>query len=112
MTPVEVVQGQVDAYNDRDLERFVAYYSDDIAVYRMPAAQPILEGKAQFAAFYAAERFNLPALHAQILARIVLGSKVVDHERIVGVRETPMEIVAVYEVIADRIVRVWFFPAE
>ena len=112
MTPVEVVQGQVDAYNDRDLERFVAYYSDDITVFRMPSAQPSLEGKARFAAFYAAERFNLPALHAQILARIVLRNKVIDHERIVGVRETPMEIVAVYEVTGDQIVRVWFFPAE
>ena len=55
----------------------------------MPSAQPSLEGKARFAAFYAATNCKPAALHAQILARIVLRNKVIDHERIVGVRATP-----------------------
>lgn len=41
----------------------------------------------------------------------MLGDKVIDHECIFGVQDTPMEIAAVYEVIEDRITRVWFFPA-
>ena len=45
MTPAEVVQAQVDAYNQRDLERFLACYSDAIAVYRMPAIEPTMLGK-------------------------------------------------------------------
>ena len=38
----------------------------------------------------------------------MLRNKVIDHERIVGVRATPMEIVAVYEVTGDQIVPVGF----
>ena len=112
MTPVDVVQGQVDAYNERDLDRFVDYYGDAIAVYRMPATEPTMVGKTRFAEFYATQRFNRPGLRAEILARIVLGNKVVDHERIFGVQEAPMEIVAVYEVVGEHIDRVWFFPGE
>lgn len=112
MTPSEVVQSQVDAYNDRDLARFLACYSDSIAVYRMPATEPTLLGKARFAEFYATQRFNRPNLHAEVLARIVLGDKVIDHERIMGVQDGPLEIAAVYEVAGGIIERVWFFPAE
>jgi hypothetical protein len=112
VTPSEVIQGQVDAYNERDLDRFVAYYSDNITVYRMPATEPTLAGKSRFAEFYATQRFNRPGLRAEILNRIVLGNKVIDHERIFGVQDTPIEIAAVYEVAGDHIAHVWFFPAE
>lgn len=112
MTPVEVVQGQVDAYNDRDLDRFLSFYGDAITVFRMPATEPTLAGKSRFAEFYASQRFNRPGLHAEVLQRIVLGNKVIDHERITGVLDTPMEIAAVYEVAGDRIERVWFFPTD
>ena len=112
MTPEEVVQGQVDAYNERDLDRFLAYYSDAVTVFRLPSTEPTMVGKARFAEFYATQRFNRPGLHAEILARIVLGGKVIDHERIFGIQDTPMEIAAVYEVVDERIARVWFFPAD
>jgi hypothetical protein len=109
MTAVEVVQRQVEAYNDRDLERFVSCYSDDVTVFRMPSGEPSISGRARFAEFYATQRFNLPGLRADIVNRIVLGNKVIDHERVWGVREGPMEVAAVYEVVGPRIERVWFF---
>ena len=112
MTPEEAVQGQVDAYNARDLERFVAYYSDSISVFRMPGTEPTLAGKSRFAEFYATQRFNRPGLRAEILHRMVLGHNVIDHERIYGVQEQPFEIAAAYEVIDGMIHRVWFFAAD
>jgi hypothetical protein len=75
----------------------------------MPSSEPALAGKAQLAAFYAANRFNLPHLHAEILQRMVMGNKVIDHERITGLHEAPVEAVAVYEVTDGLIWRVWFF---
>ncbi len=112
MTAVDVVQQQLEAYNARDLERFVAAYGDDIRVFRLPSTQPALVGKAAFTDFYRG-RFSVPALHAEILARIVLGNKVIDHERIRGIQEHPIEAVAVYEVAQDLIRTVWFFyPAS
>ncbi len=110
--PVDVVQRQLEAYNARDLERFAATYSDDIAIYRMPVTHPAIAGKEQLRAAYR-QRFASAGLHAEILTRIVLGNKVIDHERVVGIRDTPLEALAVYEV-ADGLIRaVWFFyPAE
>lgn len=112
MTPAEApVQRQLDAYNDHDLGRFVAEYTDDIEVFRPPATEPVLQGKAAFAAHYAANRFNLPALHAELVNRMVLGNKVVDHERITGLGGDggAVEAAAVYEVADGLIRRVWFF---
>jgi hypothetical protein len=106
---VEVVQRQVDAYNRRDLEAFLATYSEAIRVYRMPAVEPALEGKPAFGEFYRTRRFNLPKLHAEIVRRIAIGNKVVDHERVSGIEEQPIEMIAVYEVRRGLIDCVWFF---
>lgn len=112
MSPENIVQHQLEAYNARDLQRFLAVYGDRIKVFRPPAAEPALEGKAAFAEFYATQRFNLPGLNAEVVNRIVLGNKVIDHERISGVRETPFEAAAVYEVAEGLIQTVWFFAPE
>ncbi len=112
MDAQDPVRRQLDAYNARDLARFVAEYADDVCVYRPPAAQPVLQGKQAFAAHYAAHRFNLPTLHAEVLSRIVVGNKVVDHERVTGVRDVPFDAAVVYEVVGGRIRTVWFFDSE
>ena len=112
MNPVDVVQRQLEAYNARDLAAFVATYAEDIRIYRMPSLEPAVSGRAQLTETYR-ERFRSPSLHAQILARVVLGNKVIDHERVAGIREHPIEAVAVYEVAEGLIRTVWFFyPAE
>ena len=109
MSAIDVVQRQLDAYNAHDLAGFIAVYSDAVEVFRMPAAVPAIIGKAQFAEFYATHRFNIPALRAEVINRILLGSKVVEHERIWGLGEAPVEGVAVYRVVEDLIATVWFF---
>lgn len=111
MIPEALVQAQLDAYNAHDLQAFMACYCDDIKVYRPPAAEPVLAGKAAFADFYATQRFNRPSLNAQVLNRMVLGNKVVDHERITGLGDAPLEASAVYEIRGGLITAVWFFYA-
>jgi len=44
--------------------------------------------------------------------RIVLGDKVIDHERVWGVRDTPIEVAAIYQVVGGLIERDWFFSPE
>lgn len=113
--PVDVVQRQFDAYNRHDLEGFLVNFHDAMKGYRMPAVEPSIVGKAALREFYATQRFNKPALKAELLHRIVLGNKVFDHERITGLTETPLEMVAVFEVTdLDRgglIQTAWFFSA-
>lgn len=103
------VQRQLDAYNARDLERFLAEYSDDVRVFRPPDPQPVLSGKQAFGEHYARHRFNLPDLHARLLDRMVAGRIVVDREEVTGVPDGPLAAVAVYEVADGRIRTVWFY---
>jgi hypothetical protein len=103
------VQRQLDAYNAHDLDRFVAEYADDVRVFRPPAVEPVLSGKAAFAEHYRRNRFTLPGLHAEVVNRIVAGNKVVDHERIAGLGHAIVEAIAVYEIEDDRIRTVWFY---
>lgn len=111
MTPAQLAQEQLIAYNERNLDRFLACYAEDFALYRPPAAEPVLRGKAALAAHYANHRFNLPGLHAELLGRLVVGSKVFDHERVHGVRPEPFEVVASYEVRDGLIAAAYFFDA-
>ena len=109
MNPVEPVQRQLEAYNARDLERFVAQYAEDIRVFRPPAPEPVLAGKQAFAKHYADNRFTLPNLHAEVVNRMVSGNTVVDHERITGLQPGVVEAIAVYSVSDGLIQAVWFY---
>jgi hypothetical protein len=106
------VQRQLEAYNARDLERFVAQYSDDVRVYRLPKSEPALVGKAAFAEHYAKNRFNLPKLHAGVVKRMVFGNKVIDQEVITGIGAEPVDGAAIYEVHDGLITTVWFVAPE
>ncbi|MEO8346497.1 MAG: steroid delta-isomerase [Betaproteobacteria bacterium] len=76
-------------------------------MYRPPATAPAIVGKEAFAQFYATQQFNHVGLHAQLVDRLVLGSTVIDHERISGIGAQPFEVAVVYEVSAGLIRRTW-----
>lgn len=109
ITPVEK---QLIAYNQHNLADFIACYAPDVRIFRMPCSEPSIQGRAALAHFYATERFTLPQLQAEVLSRQVVGNKVIDHERVTGLRTAPYDVVVVYEVIAGLINQVWFFTAE
>lgn len=112
MDPSAVVQRQLDAYNARDLQAFVASYGEDVVLYRAPAVVPSMSGKRELSEFYRTKRFNLPHLHAELVHRAVVGDKVVDHERISGLRDEPVEAVVAY-LVRDGLIRsVWLFQAD
>lgn len=112
MTPLQLVQAQFEAYNARDLAAFAACYSENVRVFRPPAPLPALEGRAEFARFYETERFNRPALRAELVNRMVLGSTVIDHERIHGIGPEPIEMAVVYLVQDGLIQTVCAYPAS
>jgi hypothetical protein len=98
MTPTDIVQRQLDAYNAHDLDAFTACFSDDVRLYRMPEPTPRTIGRDALRAFYAEHRFSIPTLRAELVNRIAFGDKVADHERIHGLTEQP-------------VVNAWFFAA-
>lgn len=106
--PAAFAQRQLDAYNARDLERFVREYTDDVVVYRLPGTEPVMRGKQSLADHYARNRFNLAELHARLVNRMVFGNKVIDQEYVTGVPGGPLEVAAIYEVTPAGIRKVWF----
>lgn len=111
MTLVEVVEKQLTAFNSKDFNAFIAMFSEDVRVYDMPDAAPKLSGKEAFAAAYAKALSN-PAMRVEILSRLVVGNKVVDHERVHGLKAERYDVVAIYEVGQDLIRAMWFFKSE
>jgi hypothetical protein len=107
MSPVEIVQRQLEAYNAHDLQAFAACYTEDVEMIRLPNPQPAITNKKEMIEFYGANRFMSPALHAEVLNRIVLGNKIIDHERITGLPNSPFEVVVIYEVRDGLIQRTW-----
>ena len=110
MQPSQPVQRQLEAYNAKDLAAFVACYHADVRIYRMPALEPAISGKDALAHFYANQRFTNTQLCAEVLQRMVVGTKVIDHERVYGMTEQPYEVMVVYEVQGDLILNAWFYP--
>lgn len=110
-TPLELVEAQFAAYNAHDLVRFMANFSDTIKVYRMANTELAIDGKQAMAHFYATERFNRPALRAELITRLVLGNKIFDRERIWGMDEAPLDVMAVFEVQDGLIHTMWAFSA-
>ena len=110
--PESFVQRQLDAYNARDLARFVAEYTEDVQVFRLPDPQPASVGRAALATHYRDNRFNLPDLHAELVNRMVFGNKVIDQEIVTGLPTGTMHAAAIYEVTPGGISKVWFVSAS
>ncbi len=110
MTAIELIQRHFEAYNAHALDEYVATCSDSVELFRLPSLEPVMKGKADLSTFYATKRFNIPALRAELLNRIVLGNTVIDHERVCGLSEKPTEAVLAYE-IADGLIQRIFVMA-
>jgi len=107
-TPEQVVQRQLNAYNARDLEAFVATYDEQIELLGFPA-QPQAAGKAKLRENYGSFFAATPKLHCEIIHRVVLGKRVIDHEKVTGLANGQvLEAVAIYEVENGLIRRVTF----
>jgi putative hydrolase of HD superfamily len=108
MTPEQLVAAQLDAYNARDLDAFVALYAEDVEVYTYPG-ELVLAGRAAFTERYRV-RFQTEGLRAEVTNRAVLGDRVVDHEIawINGPDQPPVEVVVVYTIADGLIARVEF----
>lgn len=106
--PSELAQRQLDAYNARDIDAFVACYHPDVEVRDFPSGKVTLEGRAAMRERYGPMFAKHPELHAKVTQRVALGAVVIDEERVTGVTEGVISAVALYEVEGDSIRRVWF----
>ena len=105
------VVNQLEAYNARDIERFIACYDPEVRI-EDGEGNLVMQGhdsmKAQYSSLFNAS----PNLHAHLLNRIVVGDYVIDEEDVSGwIGEGYPEkfhAVAIYRVEGDKIVHVRF----
>lgn len=112
-TAEAVVQAQLEAYNARDLEAFLATYAEDVKLLEFPE-KLLSQGTATMRERYG-KLFNDERLHATIVNRIVMGSTVIDHERVrltLPAGPGTVEAIAIYEVTEGKITKVWFRYGE
>lgn len=105
---VMAAQGQLDAYNAQDLDRFMTFYADDCVIADLNGAVT-QRGAAEIRVRYAAMFAKFPENKALLVNRIVVGNTVVDHEDVIrapgGER---FQACAIYTIRGGKIARVDF----
>lgn len=111
--PAYPVHRQLEAYNARDIEAFMAWWADDCEYYAFPSTL-LARGAAAIRERHV-ERFREPDLYGTLLTRIVVGKFVVDHETVQ--RTFPegrgeVDVICTYEVDGGKITKAWFAMGE
>lgn len=113
LSPLAVVQAQLDAYNAKNIDALLATYAEDAQQFVLHGER-LAQGHAEMRPRLLA-RFAEPDLHARLLSRTMVANVVVDCELIT--RNFPeglgtLEMLCVYEVSNGRIQRASFATGE
>lgn len=104
LSPAAVIQRQLDAYNARDLDAWLATYAEHASQFEYPD-KLLAQGHAALRERMQ-QRFADPALHARLVQRAVMGTMVIDQELVTRSVEGGvghMELLAIYQVHGSRI---------
>lgn len=104
-----VVQSQLDAFNSRNLDAWLATYSEDAEQFLLHMGE-LAKGHDAIRKRMA-DRFKDPMQHAHLIHRIAMENIVVDHELVT--RTFPdglatVEMICVYEVDGGKIIKATF----
>lgn len=107
-TPVDLAQGQLDAYNAQDLDAYCGFFAEDLVVADLNGAVTV-QGLTAFRAKYAQVFSDFPENKVELLNRVALGATVIDHEKVIRRPggET-FEVAAIYTIAGGKIARVDF----
>lgn len=108
-TPEQLAQQQLNAYNARDIEAFVAPYAEDVEIYSFPN-QLLYIGKKKMRENYSRMFKNTPNLYCKLVNRIVEGNTVIDQELVYGRGDQPFSAIAIYKMENGKIQKVYFLP--
>ena len=111
MSLAAVAQAQLDAYNAQDVDELCRHFADDMAVADLNA-EPNLHGVQAFRDRHIGLFAQFPQNRAELLSRVEIGNRVIDHERVFRSPEaTPFEVAAIYTFAGEKIARVDFVKA-
>jgi len=106
---MDPVQTQVDAFNARDVDAFLACYAPDVVIEGADGTV-MMRGHDQLRAMYSQLFAQSPDLHVEIPSRIRVGAYVIDEEQATGfVFEgfpPELHVAVVYRLDGERIAQV------
>lgn len=80
---MDPMQAQLDAFNNRDLDAFLACYAPDVVI-EGPDGAVLMRGHEQMRAMYGQLFAQSPALHCAVSGRIRVGHYAIDEEHTTG----------------------------
>jgi hypothetical protein len=110
---INIVDQQLLAYNNQDIDAFVATYHQDVEIYNFPKQLKYI-GRDNLKNTYKGMFERLKCLNASSKRRIVLNNTVIDHELAEmcttdkNIVDKSIEVIAIYEVEDGLIKRVMF----
>ncbi|MDO8379659.1 nuclear transport factor 2 family protein [Phenylobacterium sp.] len=108
ITPFDVAEAQLDAYNAQDLEAYCSFFTDDLIVADLNGAVTI-SGIDAFRAKYAQVFADFPENKVELLGRMTIGNTVIDHELVIRKPGgDQFEVAAIYTIADAKIVRIDF----
>jgi hypothetical protein len=108
VSPADIAQGQLDAYNVQDLDAHCAFFADDITVADLNGDVTI-QGIAAYRAKYVQVFADFPQNRARLVNRICVGQTVIDHEDVSRGPDGPnFQVIAIYTLAGGKIARVDF----
>ncbi len=104
---MDIVEEQVNAYNAKDLERFIATYSPSVVI-EDGENNVLMRGHAEMRERYGPLFEGNPQLHSRIITRLRIGKFTLDEEEITGSKSsaTPIRSIVIYRVEKEKIVHV------
>jgi len=105
-SPSEVAEAQLKAYNAKDIDAFMAVFSEDVTLWNLGDSLPWSSGSTRTREIYSNLFNSSPDLNSEVLSRTVIGNKVLDYERITGRKGGDvLFLIMVYEIKDGKIFR-------
>jgi hypothetical protein len=108
LSPEELAQGQLEAYNNHDIDTFCTFFTEDVFVYDALTKDVLFEGMDAFRKRYT-KSFSNPKLRCTLVNRMVHDNIVIDQESVVGLGEETVKAIAIYHVKDGLIQEVYFY---
>lgn len=104
-----LAQRQLDAYNAKDLESFLACYTDDCEAFMLASGERRFRGKEPMRAIYGRLFTDHPHLFCELKSRSTMGRFAIDEEYLTGYADgSTRRATAIYETAGELICRIWF----
>ena len=112
LTPAQLVQQQLDGYNQGDIDLFLEPYADTVKMYNHPD-KLLGRGKDRMRIMYGNMFSSRPELNCTLMNRMVLGNIVIDQEYVrFSKDQPPTEVIAMYKIAGGKIAEVYFIRPD